>query len=117
MPIYRTFQVGNLMIGLSLSMCIADMIRNNIRMEDVKKIVAATNAPDEQTFDQVLDSYSETYWADFSEPAKKLARRLYKAGKIEQPRIKGQKYPATGEGIWVERESDMPYHDNDVYNW
>lgn len=107
MATFHNFQSGKTLIGLSLSLCVAEMVRNNISDKDIIKIVANTNAPDKKTFEEVLKEYTKVYWVEFPRKAKALARRLYKGGKIEQPRTEGKPTHTIVNGKWVESEADI----------
>jgi hypothetical protein len=105
---YRTCEKSGL-IGLSLSLCISEMVRESIGEDDVQKIIAATNAPTLKDFQEILDRYAETYWEEYPEEAKALAASMMVHGKIEQPRTEGKPYPYIYNGKWVDSEEDIDW--------
>lgn len=91
------------MIGLSLSFCVSDILRGRKREEDVTLIIAGTairpNDPEHLTY--VLTSYATSYWCADPEQGREIARRLWDAGKIFQPRVHGGEAPNIGAGHWI----------------
>ncbi len=110
MATFHTFQKDKPMIGLSLSFCIMDMINENLGVHDIVKIVSNTKAENLLAFENVLRSYTDVYWADFPEKAKNLARRLWAAGKIDQPRTRDESPHTISEGRWAEFDTDIVPH-------
>lgn len=91
------------LVGLSLSFCIKDIIRGNVREEDVVRLVTATSAPNRRVFEKVLAAYRRAYWYVAPKKATYLARRMWRKGMIEQPRLKTGKVYAChsiAEGHW-----------------
>ncbi len=92
-------------IGLSLSRCVADIARGVIPIEDVDKVITRTRALDSARMDQVLEDYRSSKWSEFPEEAERIARELIAAGKIDQPRTRGQGFPEFEDGgHWVNSE-------------
>ena len=87
------------MIGLSLSLCVSDIARGEVAESQVEKIIASTRFRNSAEFEQVLQSYSASYWSGYSH-AVEIARRLYAAGKIEQPRLFGHQAHNISGGHW-----------------
>lgn len=87
------------MIGYSLSLCIASIAEGKTAEGDVQKIIAATRAATPADFEWVIEHYNEMYWDQLPE-AENIARRLWAAGKIEQPRVQGNTHPGIDKGIW-----------------
>ena len=73
--------------GLSLSFCIKDVIKGNIDARSISQIITSTCCSTEDEFKQVLEVYARTYWRKNPELGKALAWRLWKGGKIVQPRL------------------------------
>lgn len=90
------------LIGLSLSFCIGEMVRNHIRESDVAKIVSATCAYTREEFVEVCDQYAECYWKDFPEEAKSLALFMYDNGRVEQPRLYNGVCYSIADGHWID---------------
>lgn len=84
--------------GYSLSLCISDILRGAVAEGEVGRIVASTNAPTREAFLNVIDSYAETYWHEQPERGKEIALRFYDAGKIDQPRTRGENFTSLAQG-------------------
>jgi len=86
--------------GLSLSFCVSDILHGKVSENQVTKIVASTNAPTAKNFENLLESYADTYWHENPEEGKSIARRFWEAGKIDQPRTRGEEPNWVGDGHW-----------------
>ena len=89
------------MVGLSLSHCIRDIIYGKVQEGDVEKIIAGTMARNSHEFEEVLNNYAEDYWWEYPMKARTIAKRLYKQGKIEQPRLSGGEARNIADGHWL----------------
>lgn len=101
------------MIGLSLSRCIDEVLRGNIFIEDVDKIITGTCAPTLDAFRRlVVEPYKKKCWQEDPVQAESIAMRLYHDGKIYQPRLKNNAhFPKLTHGIWVRSESQIRWND------
>lgn len=90
-----------MLTGLSLSYCVKDIVRGAVKLAEVEKIVSATNAPDQATFDEIIASYRESYWIEFPDQAEQIARTLWNAGKIDQPLTRGEEAHNIAKGHWI----------------
>ena len=88
------------MVGLSLGICVNDILLGRIREEEVREIITNTNASLEQ-WDELLDKYKHQYWYKNPDEGEAIARRLLDAGKIRQPRQEGKPLHDTSEGNWI----------------
>ena len=88
-------------VGLSLSFCVGDILRGKVKEEEVKEIIAGTNASPER-WDKLMEQYKETYWSENPDEGEAIARRLYEAGKIKQPRQDGKVAHNIAKGHWIE---------------
>jgi hypothetical protein len=89
------------MIGLSLSFCIKDIIEGRVDLDKVEKISTATFYTDRDMFHTGLKvGYCRTYWRHDPERAHKIAMDLWDAGKIDQPRTRGEKPASIHDGHW-----------------
>lgn len=89
------------MIGLSLSLCVRDIIEGRAALREVSKIVAGTCYPDRETFcDRLRETYCRTYWRRAPRRAHALAMRLWDEDKIDQPRLRGEDPPNVSAGHW-----------------
>lgn len=93
--------------GLSLSFCIKDVAIGKVTMEQIKKLITGTNALNREEFEAVLKEYCETYWDEFPEEAKRVAKALWDAGLIDQPRTRGEMPPFVGQGHWINSNGDV----------
>lgn len=78
------------MVGLSLSLCIKDIIEGRVNEIECSLIIADTKADNAVDMHNLLTRYQETYWKANPEEARLIARRLLKAGKLIQPRTLGR---------------------------
>lgn len=97
------------MIGLSLSFCVSDILEGKIEEGKVSRIIAATAARNEADWQEVFAYYRKTYWRVDPKLGESIARRLIKAGKVEQPRLWGKGYPDINNGHWCVDASDVVY--------
>ena len=93
----------NSKVGLSLSLCVSDILRGKVREEEVKEIIAGTMASTPEDIDRIIKEYGRTYWHDNREEGEAIARRLFEAGKVKQPRTKGST-PHSASGLWLDAE-------------
>lgn len=89
-----------MLVGLSLSLCVADIIADRVRIEDVGVIHASTRAASQQDWDEVVTSYSRTYWRRDPLRARRIVDLLRAAGRIHQHRVTGGEHPGLHGGIW-----------------
>lgn len=82
------------LIGLSLSLCITDIINGKVNKEDVSCIIAATCAKNDADMKKLMDGYSTMYWGKDSERAVEIALELFAENKVYQPRVNGDVHPA-----------------------
>jgi hypothetical protein len=87
--------------GLSLSLCIRDIVDGLVPLNQVDKIIAATKAPTPEVWDKVIASYKKTYWSEKPEECEQLARQFIAAGKVEQPRLQGEEARNIVAGHWL----------------
>jgi len=90
-------------IGLSVSFCIADMIRGKVAEEEVKEIIAGTTAKTSEEWDGVIEQYKKSYWQDNPEMGEEICRRFLDAGKISQPMLEGKDHNIA-DGYWLEAD-------------
>lgn len=88
--------------GLSLSLCVAEIIADRVRVEDVDVIVAATQAHTEADWRWVTDQYCRSYWRADPQRARRVVQLLRDADRIRQPRVEGGEHPGVSQGIWQE---------------
>lgn len=91
------------MIGLSLSLCVAEILNDRVRLEDVQLIRTNTLARDEAEWDYVIGSYCHSYWRRDPARAREIVRILRETNRIEQPRLTGDPWSrhSISDGIWI----------------
>lgn len=90
-------------IGFSLSFCVRDIIIGKIKESDVEKIIAGTSAKTATEWDVLIEQYQKVYWNNNPTEGEAVCRRLLKAGKIEQPLLKGKEVPDLSDGrYWID---------------
>jgi hypothetical protein len=90
------------MIGLSLSLCILDVIEGKVNPNSIERIVTGTAYPSRSEFIRGINStYCRTYWKKNPSRAFCLAVDLYDTSKLDQPRLRGEEPPYVGQGHWV----------------
>lgn len=69
--------------GLSLALCVADILGGYVQEGEVSRIISSAPAPaTPKAFEDVLQVYARTYWVRQAEEGKSIARRFNDAGKI-----------------------------------
>jgi hypothetical protein len=90
------------MIGLSLSLCVRDIIAGRVNPVEVSLIVADIKAATDEQFHFVLDRYAENYWRENPNYGKALANKLREQGRLIQPRLLEQNHEHNiANGWWV----------------
>jgi hypothetical protein len=89
-----------IVIGLSVSYCIADVLAGLVELDQVMFIVAGTQPQTEEQFDAMLHKYANTYWKTNPVYGMILARTLWNEGRIIQPQ-EGRRLPYLGSGHWA----------------
>lgn len=79
--------MSNPLIGHSLSLCVADIIQDRVRLENVAAIISNTAARDARDWDKVIESYCATYWRSDAGRARRVVQYLRDANRISQPRL------------------------------
>lgn len=105
---------GNAMIGLSLSLCIRDVLEGKVAQSDIEHIVAGTCAGNLEAFQEVLAGYAEGYWRKAPEEGVRIALELYHAGKVRQPRLENSNhFPVRANRVsWVQSEDEIVWSDS-----
>lgn len=90
-----------MLIGLSVSFCIKDIIEGRKHLSDLDCIVAGTKIKDVDGLIRVADSYADTYWRKDPDVAKGILFWLYFNDKIYQPRLIDIEPPNIAQGHWI----------------
>lgn len=91
-------------IGFSFGRCIDDILNGRIEYSDVLLIVARTLMRNTDDIKDVIIHYvNEGYIRGDLQDAVDIGERLYKDGKLHQPRYYGARVPQVGNGeIWMD---------------
>ena len=94
-------------IGLSLSLCIKDIIEGRVNQRDVAVIVAGTHAETDAQWASLIRSYQADTWQADPAKAAETVYMLRERGQIVQPRANGQTptslvLRARNEGHWLD---------------
>jgi len=90
------------MIGLSLSMCIKDLIDDTKAFDqaDVEYIISGTMIKDLDALRDVIGIYCRSYWSKDPLRAAGIALSLWERGVILQPRVMKMPPPNLSQGWW-----------------
>lgn len=104
------------LIGLSLSWCCEEVAAGKVEYGDVKVIITGTSARTPELFEEMIQNYRRHYWKDPTtrNKAARLARKFYKEGKLEQPRITHGRCPNMDGGkghhpLWVTNRKNIEW--------
>lgn len=93
-------------IGFSLGRCIRDIAKNEVAVEDVAFIIAATAIRDEEQLACVVEDYMyrDNYLLGLDEiECKAIALNLWISNKILQPRLQGlHRHMQPENSVWVD---------------
>ena len=88
------------LIGNTLEGCIRQIAEGQVPESDVAKIVSRTTARTDDEFEQVIQAYEKMGWRRLPQ-TREIAWRLWRAGKIDQPLLRGQN-PLPGGAAWTQ---------------
>lgn len=88
------------LIGLSLSLCIKDVIEGRVSVEQIDSIIANTRIEGPEDLDDVIEVYRHSYWYADPDRAERLTRNLFRLGVISQPRIQNPRHHHTYGYHW-----------------
>ncbi len=104
-------RVPNSKVGLSLSLCISDVLRGNVDEAEIAGIVAATRAGTPLEMTQVIGECEDSFWQENPKMGTEIAWRLLAAGKVWQPGLEAdedsQAHIVSG-GIWLDAADATP---------
>jgi hypothetical protein len=80
-------------VGLSLAFCVRDIITGKVKEEDVAKIIATTSVKTKAEWSALIEEYKQLFWRNNPMEGEAICRRFLKAGKVEQPLLKGKQIP------------------------
>lgn len=90
-------------IGLSLSLCVRDILDGAVNLDDVAVIITSTAVRKTLDWDWVINQYQQTYWLrHHPEKARELVCLLLERDKILQPRLTHNKRPLYTGTNWID---------------
>ena len=90
------------MIGYSVSFCIRDIVEEKVKEEEVERIIGGIRCEKKEDYEEVVKYYRKSYWLNNPELAEAIFWRFYADGKIDQPRVRGERPPNISQGHWSE---------------
>ena len=93
-------------IGFSFGRCIRDIVNEEISVDDVAFIIAATMVRDEESMLQVVEEYG--WRSDYLQgldidKCKEVALQLWRTNRILQPRLQGiHRHRQPDNAVWVD---------------
>ncbi len=90
-----------MLVGLSLSFCVSDIINGLIDRNDVLYIISGTRVRNGNELADLINNYVRFYWQDNPELGREIALDLFNRGMILQPRLSGGDAPCVVEGRWL----------------
>lgn len=94
------------MIGLSLSMCVLDLLTGKVALNDVRYII--TSCKPVNGLDDIIESYMGSYWCEHKEAD---VRKILSQLELRHPRLDDNlRYPILGNGRWVKSESEITWN-------
>ena len=91
-----------MLIGLSVSQCIADIAAGKVAEDEVAYIIAGTKFEDEAEVQDASVYYARLYWQDNAMKAVSVFARLWAKNQIMQPRLLDQPILVVSGGNWLE---------------
>jgi hypothetical protein len=115
-------------VGLSLSICVRDIVEGKIHESRVPLIVAGTRAETPEQFAECLAFYADTYWhprrselglgTDFTAECVRTAWMFWDEGRIVQPRVEREGACVNiAHGWWVSTEAMATARDVRVFDY
>ena len=98
------------MIGLSVSLCVSDVINGKVNEIDIEKIIAGTKCATNEDWEVVIAGYRKSYWYNNPDLGELVLRRLVMRGKIDQPRLRDELPPMGVHGssnCWMHEEANI----------
>jgi len=89
-------------IGLSLPLCIQDIVRAKIAICDVAVIITDTTFKNDAEWEKFLSLYKRNHWISYQKEAVMIANYFRDNGKIYQPQLHGESALSTSHGHWAE---------------
>ncbi len=99
------------MIGLSVSLCVKDIVEGKVALADVERIIGGISDTDSVAWEYVIIIYRETTWQENPARCEQVFRQLLAEGRVQQPKLKYGKVPILrspdGSTHWVSLEQEI----------
>lgn len=92
---------GQEFVGLSFSSCVKDIADGKFPYRSVAFIRSGIKAETPEELEGVLDEYTKYYWYEKPKKCRKIAERLIREGKLDQPALRGEPRPFIGLEHWL----------------
>jgi len=89
------------MKGLSLSLCVKDILAGLVDIDDVEQLVTGTRITSPSAMEGVIEHYMDGYWNN-DVRAIGIVHTLWHSGRIYQPRVEGLEPPNICLGHWID---------------
>ena len=90
---------GRYMIGLSFSYCVKDIASGVVDIDNVERVEAGTLIRSDEKFQSWMDQIEPVYWQGLPK-ARSIAEKLWKDGRVYQPRLHGEEPANIASGRW-----------------
>ena len=77
------------LIGLSVSLCIRDILRGKMWEDNVDIIIGSTCIKTKKSLEDVIKMYKNVYWSADPKEGERIFRKLWEEGRVMQPRLMG----------------------------
>jgi hypothetical protein len=94
------WRTSHSLIGHSFSVCIRAIEAGHVAESSVVRIIAGTKCQSDDDWQRCIDGYKRIYWRANPRVCEAIAWRLIRAGKVDQPRIRGDEPPTTAGNIY-----------------
>lgn len=102
-------------IGFSFGRCVDDILNGRVEYTDVIVIVARTRMEKVEQIRPVIQAYIwEGYISGDLDKAVEIGERLFKDGKLHQPRCFGVNVPRVGDDVWLNMVPSTDLMDENV---
>lgn len=93
-------------IGFSLGMCVADMVKGNVKLEDVIFIISGTAIKERANIESLRDGYGSRpgYWVGLDiDKCLELTYQIWDSHRLLQPRLHDvYRYGVPADCIWAD---------------
>ena len=101
-----------LLIGTSLSMCVSQILKGEVKLHEVFGIVSSTCIRDDISMIELMESYAESAWYEYDwDDFEPIVWELFHNRYFEQPRLTaGFPYIGVQRGLWMKIAITRRHH-------